>query len=40
MLTVFFYFEGIIYYEFLPLGQMTKKEYDEKVERGSEKKNA
>jgi len=40
MLTVFFDFGGIIYYEFLPLGQMTKREYDEKVERNSEKKKA
>jgi hypothetical protein len=38
MLTVLFDCEGIIYHEFLPLGQMTKREYDEKAERGSEEK--
>jgi len=38
MLTLLFDCEGIIYHEFLPLGQMTKREYDEKAERGREEK--
>ena len=40
MLTVFVDCEGIIYHEFLPLGQMAKREYDEKAERSSEEKKA
>jgi hypothetical protein len=40
MLTVFFDCVGIICHDFVPLGQMVKREYDEKAERGSEEKKA